>query len=222
MRFRAMPVAVLSYLHGLLWWRSGVEGRGSMLTKLNHAHMLMAMMVAAGKSTRDIAEKLGYAVSTVETLRRSELFQAQVSQIMKEMREATIGTLLDRIETESMPSLDVILAVRDGVFQDVQTGRLQFDAAKFVLADLHMDRRIPKVVKQENEAVVRVTFNGNVLRQMFSALAEDRGEVIDVGESPPVRLLIPKDPPAVAVQSIDDALAEMEAGESKEESDEVS
>ncbi len=145
---------------------------------------LMALMYVSGLSKAEIAKRLGYTAQHVSIVVDSPLFREFASELQRELRDSTLGTLTDRIEREAMPSLDVIVGIRDGDFDDHQRAKVQQDAAKFILGDLHMDRRMPKVTKQENDGVLHVSFGPDALKQMLSAQAEVTGETIDVEFEP--------------------------------------
>lgn len=141
---------------------------------------LMALMFVSGISQREIAARLGYSIGHVRNVVASPMFREFAAEVQRELHESTLGSLVDRIEREAMPSLDVLVDLRDGNFEDPKVAAVQAGAAKFILGDLHMDRKQPKVTKQENDGVLHVTFGPDALRQMLGAQAEATGEVIDV------------------------------------------
>lgn len=184
----------------------------SPLKKMSNTHEVMCLMAAAGMKPREIAEKLGYAEKSVQTLLASDLFKAQLVELRREMRQSTLGTLLDRIEDEAVPSLEVVLSLRDGNFTDPASGRLQLDAAKFVLGDLHMDRKHPKTTRQETDTAVRITFSAPALRQMLGAVAEDKGEIIELSMLDKAQIEVPKSPKMMLdAPPIEQVVEELEA-----------
>lgn len=141
---------------------------------------LMALMYVSGISQREIAARLGYSASHVSSVIKSPLFREYAAEVQRELHDSTLGSLVDRIEREAMPSLDVLVGLRDGDFEDPKVAAVQASAAKFILGDLHMDRKQPKVTKQENDGVLHISFGPDALRQMLGAQAEASGEIIDV------------------------------------------
>lgn len=142
--------------------------------KLNNRHRLIAHMVAMGHRNIDIAKELGYSEHRVSAIKLSPLFRELVKKLQNDLIERDVGTFLDRIKNEANPTLDVIIALRDGG----DTDQVRLGAAKEIL-----DRAAPKKQAIEIDHTKRIIFESAELRQMVGALAEDRGlsqEVIEV------------------------------------------
>jgi len=140
---------------------------------------LMALMYVSGHSKNSIASRLGYSLPRVNSILNSPLFREYAAEIQRELRDSTLGTLISKIEAEALPSLDVILGIRDNTFpDDPPTSRVRLDAAKFIVGDLHMDRRSPKVTKQEQDGTLHISFGPDALRQMLSAQGEATDTII--------------------------------------------
>ena len=141
---------------------------------------LLALMYVSGLTHAEMAEKTGYNVQSLQSIVKSDLFQAQVDQLRKEMKESTLATVLGQIEDQAIPSLETITDIRDSLDMDPQVSRLRLDAAKFLFGDLYFDRVHPKITRNESENVTRITFDGTAMKQMMEAMAEGRGEIIEM------------------------------------------
>lgn len=175
-------------------------------------------MYVSGLSQAEIARRMGYSPSSISRMIDTPEFREYAQELQRDLRSSSLGSLTDAIEREAMPSLETITRIRDGSFDEPQVGRVQLDAAKFLLGDLHMDRKVPKVTKQENDGVLHVSFGQDALRQMLTAQAEAQGrEVIDVefepGEGGAARVALPA--PSHRTDLNDDAPPRVRAREKK-------
>lgn len=142
----------------------------------------LALMFLSGMKPADMAKKLGWAERTVKTHLRSEIFRAQLVEMRKEVQTDTIQAILKRIDEEGMESLEVLTRIRDGDFEDSKTAAQQRAAAQFLLGDMFMDRKVPRLtggIKGESEGV-KISIGADALQEMFHALAEFKGTSITV------------------------------------------
>ena len=177
--------------------------------RLSPRHVLVALMVAAGKSNRDIGAAVGLSPNRVSTIRQSPLFVELVRQTQRELREQTVGTVVDRLYArlgeQADSTLDALVEFRD------QRGDLK---VAFGAAAKLFDKLLPTRTEHQDERTVRVSFNARELRQMVTALAEDNGGVAPPRVIPAeavVEVEVPRRlrrPPAM---SLDDAIDEVEA-----------
>jgi hypothetical protein len=136
----------------------------------------MALMLAAGKSTREVATTLGFSENRVGIIKGSPLFQALMRQEQGHLRAAALAGIADRLNGQADPTLTRLVELRD------QPADLKVAlGASNSLAD-----RIPALsrrVRTEEDRTIRVVFGAAEVRQMIEASAEDgvgTGEVIDV------------------------------------------
>ncbi len=177
---------------------------------------LLALMFVSGLSYKDMADRTGLSEKAVRSMARSDLFKAQVVELQRQMKEVTLDNLLHRIEQEAGPSFETLMQLRNGNVTDPQVARIQLDATKFHLSELYMDRAHPKVTRQESENVLRVAFDREAIAQMIGALAEDRGEVIEVEAIEPRAVIAITHEPRIAVQDLDEVVAELDQAEAAE------
>lgn len=170
--------------------------------RLRERHLLMAYMVIGGASNQAIADKLSYTYNRVSIIRNSPLFQAYLGQLRRDLEEQTVGDIAKWIHEETPKTLHRLGELRD---QDDELG-VALGAVKEILA-----RGAPITTKVQEERTVRVLIAADERRAMEAVLVEDGPTVIDVepdgdDEATPA-------PRAPALQTVEEALAEIRAGE---------
>lgn len=133
---------------------------------LRERHQLLAYLVVAGFTNRQIAAKLSLTESRVSVIQKSPLFVALVDQLRDELKGRTIGSVIDRLMAEAGSTLDTLISLRDSGTKD---DGVRLGAANS-LADRIPDlRRISKV---EEERTIRVLLDGGTLALMTQAQRE--------------------------------------------------
>lgn len=184
-------------------------------TTLNPRHVHVALMVAAGATSRQIAEALGLSERRVAIIRQSPLFQRLVQQQLDAIRQASLQRVLDRLHAEADATLDVVIKFRDMAyapklpdgtpFRSPEDKRLSLAAAKELLA-----RQIPVETKHtEERRVTKVMLSGEDIRRMFAAMSEDGGVPASARNVTPVAPA-----PHVDALTLDAAIAAARAAES--------
>lgn len=165
----------------------------------------LALMFMGGMKPRAMAKKLNMPYRTVLTHVKSELFRAQLVELQRTVSTDVIEGIMRRIDEEALPALQVLSSEihRDIRKTDPKTAPLiaqKRAAAQFLLGDLFMDRRVPRLGgggKKDGEADgagIKVSISEDALREMFQALAEFRGENVNVQFARPPVLVNPPEP----------------------------
>jgi hypothetical protein len=158
----------------------------------------MALMTFAHMRPVQIAEKLHLKPGTVRAHMRSELFKAQLAELASVVNKRAVESIMDRIDSEAWESLQTLVDIRDLDVEHTDTKAAPLygqkkDAAKFLLGDLFLDRKVPKlggIRGDENDrGVFRLALSREALQDMFGALADFR-QPIDI--TPPLPLPAPR------------------------------
>ena len=96
-------------------------------------------MHVAGKRPKEIAAALGYSPHRVSTIISSPLFQERKAALLDELRETTLGDLLEQIRSEAIPNLAFLISIRDDPRRHL---RERLRAARVISAEL--DRVYPR------------------------------------------------------------------------------
>jgi len=88
-------------------------------------HLLIADMLHRGSTTRDICERMGISPAALGSLKTTPDFHAYLT----ELRRETLSLARNRIESETLNSIERIIDIRD----NAPNPRLQFDASRDIL-----------------------------------------------------------------------------------------
>lgn len=145
---------------------------------LNQRHFVAALMLASGYRQADIARTLGYHPNRLSMIATSPLFRAQVADLQRQLREATLGDAMAMIEREAGASVEVIVGIRDDAGEP---GATRLRAANDLL-DRHplLSRR----TAVDETRTLRVSFSAADLAQMARAVAPAAGALPEIA---PVR-----------------------------------
>ena len=147
-------------------------------TKLSPRHILIAYMRASGVKQIEIARRLGMHQNAVYMICSSPLFQLQVSEIQKQIRDGAVEDVLEMIRLEGPASVQKLVEWRD---QDDEPA-VSLNAANSLL-----DRgSAPKKHQVEEDRTLRIVI-GREEAQGMRAIAEEAGFTVDV--TPRGRLL---------------------------------
>jgi hypothetical protein len=108
------------------------------INKEQPIHVLMCYMLASGKTVPEIAAATNYAVASVRNIERQPWFRKRYLSIVREKGGDTVKAFLD---TQVMPSLEVLVEIRDAN----QELRPHVSAAA---ANSILDRALGKAVQQ--------------------------------------------------------------------------
>jgi hypothetical protein len=134
-------------------------------TKLSPRHRLLALMIAAGHTNRDIATTLGYSESRISVIRSSPFFQALVEDCVGDIRNRGAQSVVEEIILEGRASVRRLRELRD------QGDEL---AVARAAADSLLDRN-PQTAKhshREENREIRVTWGPETLAAMQSGMKE--------------------------------------------------
>jgi hypothetical protein len=177
---------------------------------LNARHYLVAMLVATGKTNVEIGRVIGMHPERVSTIRKSPLFQALVERTLREIRERTLGAVIEKLQAEAGETLDVLLALR-GTAAALPT--LTVDDKKLALAATRelFARQVPAETKTtEERRVVHLTIGAEELKALMAAMAEDGG---------PPRLVGASSTATASGLTLDDAIKAATVAEAAEDDD---
>jgi hypothetical protein len=148
-------------------------------TKLAPKHILMAYMRASGVKQVEIARRLEMSPNQVHMICSSPLFQLQVSEIQKQIRDGAVEDVLDMIRLEGPASVKKLVDLRDDLDAEAN---IQLSAANSLL-----DRgAAPKKHQVEEDRTLRIVI-GRDEAQLMRAVVKEAGYTIDV--TPRGRLL---------------------------------
>jgi len=99
--------------------------------KQKHREQVVYMLLAAGWTDAEVAEKTKLSVKTVAILRQHG--RLAVREMQGHLRRSLAEDWAAKIGKETMPSLDVLVRLRDRVDEDVDDRKLQRAAAKDLL-----------------------------------------------------------------------------------------
>jgi hypothetical protein len=147
-------------------------------TKLAPRHILMAYMRASGVKQVETARRLGMSPNAVYMICSSPLFQLQVQEIQKQIRDGAVEDVLDLIRLEGPASVRTLVEWRDQVDEPA----VSLNAANSLL-----DRgAAPKKHQVEEDRTLRIVI-GREESEVMRAIVKEAGFAIDV--TPRGRLL---------------------------------
>lgn len=171
---------------------------------LNEKHRLIAYMKLGGASREEIALALGYAPTYVSAVTESPLFKALLDQLRAELKHRTVGAVVDRIIAEGPKSVETLVTLRDTATSE----QVQLTAARDLL---DRNPETAKVSREDRRTETRIIVDARALQRLTGVLGEDAGEPVALPEA---TLAVPTPPPPAAFQSLDEAVAELQAAES--------
>ena len=149
--------------------------------KITLRHEALAYALLSGLTQREAATKLGYTESRVSIICSSPLFQALVSDLRSRLRGVTIGGVVDRILKEGEKSVEVIVGIRDGRGGNGEVidvdHRTRLTAATYLV---DKNPHIAAMKREEATPTVKIQFEGDALRLLATAVAEDEGRPVPV------------------------------------------
>ena len=131
--------------------------------------MLMAYMVAAGRSREKIAEALGCHVATVHAIAKSPLFKVVVDQVQHEFKERELFDIVRKLEDERERTFDRLVEIRDHGDKDDAT---PLGAAKFLAES---DPGWPSTKPQGGDGRVHIHLGDSRMGPLLTAIAEVEG-----------------------------------------------
>lgn len=144
---------------------------------LTDHRQVIFMLMAAGWRTKDIAAEFGYSENYVSVMRTSPLGRGCVAEMQKQLREHTVGDVMEMIEREAANSVSLLVNVRDDAGDNKASDRnVQRQAANDLL-----DRtaRFAKKRQDEVEHVHRLVFSTEDVKRMAAAMPTREARVIE-------------------------------------------
>jgi hypothetical protein len=139
---------------------------------LSPKHRLVALALAAGRSTRDIAQSVGISEQRISVLKQSPLFRALVEEELRHIREHLVSTVAERMNAEAARTLDRMVELRDQQ-KDLGVAARMTDS----LADRIMG--FPKKVSADDERGGRrptvIQFSREEVQELLRGAAEVLG-----------------------------------------------
>jgi len=139
-------------------------------SKLSPRHKLVAYLTALGKTVTQIQEETGYSRGRIVRIRQSSAFRLEVERIQRELQEATLEKLVDRIIQEGHPTLDKLVELRDQAANE----HVQLGAAKELWRTLVPERSIVR-----EDKTLRIVLSREDLEPLIQAIAEDETETTE-------------------------------------------
>lgn len=171
--------------------------------KINDRHRMIAFMKLGGATREQIATDLGYEPTYVSAITESPMFKALMDHLRGEMRNKTIGGVVDRIIAEGPASVETLVALRD----TADSEQVRAVAARDLL-DRNPDTA--KVSREDRRTETRIVIDSRALQRIAGVLKEDdsNGVTIDVKATP-----IPIDTRTAPFDKLEDAVAKLAAAE---------
>jgi hypothetical protein len=128
-----------------------------------------ALMVAAGKSDKEITKTLGISASVLAVWRSSPLWATLVEQYASEIDERGVASVVDELMADAPKNLSFIKQVRNGAFDEPRDRmQLRLHAAKLLL-----DKQVPNAdARAQTETAAKIVLDGRVLKQVLTAMRE--------------------------------------------------
>ncbi len=173
--------------------------------KLNDKHRLIALLMLAGAERPEIAARTGYDPSYISAItHNSPMFKAMLDQLRAEMRQKTIGGVVDRIIQEGPKSVEALVVLRD----TAESEQVRVTAARDLL---DRNPETAKVSREDRRTETRVVFDGRALAKLAGVLAEDAGQdaaTVDAAFTPVSAL-----PLTTGIPTLEELRAELAAQE---------
>jgi hypothetical protein len=167
---------------------------------LRERHRLIAYLDIAGKRNGEIAKILGYTESRVSIIRNSPLYVALCNELRVELKDQTIGGIVDRLQGEAGRTLDVLIELRD---------HAEGEPTRLGAANSLADRitKLQRVNKVEEERTVKIVLDGAAM----AAMAQAHREVNAITSAPPAVRTVPaiahEVPDEVRARSLEESIA---------------
>lgn len=171
--------------------------------KLNSRHHLIAYMVLAGATREEVSRQLDYDKAYVSAITESPMFKALLDELRGEMRNRTIGSVVDRIISEGPRSVETLVRLRD----EAESEQVRVSAARDLL---DRNPETAKVSREDRRSEMRIVLDGAALHRITGVLSElDAGDVTDAEATP----ALPQSP---MLQTLDQAIADLAEREAAE------
>jgi len=175
--------------------------------KLNDKHALVAYLALAGATNVEIAASLDYHPNRVAAIRDSPLFKTLLTKLQGDLRQRTVGSVIDKIIAEGPGSVNVLVELRDHAEGEM----VRLNAARDLL-DRNPDTA--KVSREDRREEVRILLDTSAIQRLTGALA-DMGEIVDAEVTP---MLPPAEgafgPPTGGILTLEEVIAQVAAAES--------
>jgi len=153
----------------------------------------VALLVAQGKQTGEIARDLGISEDRVRTLKKSPLFQEMVDLIEGRMVEEGVSTVMRKLTEGAERNFDFINDVRDGLHDatDPKLLGVKLSAARYL-----GNKTVPDAGSaNEVDKAVSLVLGAGLVSQMVRAMKQD-GATIEVESEviPEEHLTVPMSP----------------------------
>lgn len=141
----------------------------------------MAILVARGKGTAEIARELEISEDRVRTLKKSPLFQEMVAIVEEKITEEGVSSVVQSLIDDAPTNINFIREVRDGSIDD-KADRL---SVRLRAATYLGDKVLPNAsgALDQTDRVVSIMLGAGLLSQMQRGMKND-GAVIDVAALP--------------------------------------
>ena len=168
--------------------------------RLGERHRLIGYMMIAGETNGTIAKKLGLSENWISTVKTSPLFQVLLSDLRRELKDKTVGEVVDMIVAEGPASIRTLVELRDGAENESVRQRSASDL-------LDRNPHASRIHKNDEAPTVRIALDVSAVHLMAQAMAEDDGRVAPA--IPAVATTIPGNG-AVRARTIDEAITAYE------------
>ena len=169
---------------------------------LNNKHRLVAFMKLGGAGRDEIALQLGYEPSYVSAITESPMFKALMVELQNEMKNKTIGHVVDRIVSEGPKSLQVLVELRD----HAESEHIRMTSARDLL---DRNPETAKVSREDRRTETRIVVDSRAMLRIAGVLQEDNESFADLDGVQ--ALSLPKPPPGIV--PLAEAVAALQAAE---------
>ena len=142
---------------------------GATARPLKPRHMLMAYMVAAGRSPQQIADALGCHHNTVRAISASPLFKVVVDQVQHEFKDRELFDIVRRLEAEREHTFDRLIDIRDNGGKD---DAVPLAAARFLAES---DPGWPTAKPAGSDGRIHIHLGDSRLSPLLTSIAEVEG-----------------------------------------------
>jgi hypothetical protein len=146
---------------------SGTKPSNPVPALLSPRHKLVAYLTALGKTVTQLQEETGYSRGRIVCIRQAPAFRLELERIQREIQQATLEKLADRIIQEGHPTLDKLVELRDQAANEP----VQLGAAKELWRTLVPERSIVR-----EDKTLRIVLAREDLKPLIQAIEEDEAE----------------------------------------------
>lgn len=183
-----------------------MPGPNGLPKNLNQRHHLIAYMILAGATSTEAAKALDMERTYVSSIVASPMFKALMDQLRVDMRQRTIGNVIDRIVAEGPNSVEALVRLRD----HAESEQVQATAARDLL---DRNPETAKVSREDRRSEVRILLDTAALHRIAGVMAED-------AEFQPVPAAqLTKNGTPAGILPLDAVLEELKAAESAAEAE---